>query len=235
MAVAISAPTTAVASTSNATTYSLGSFTPTANALLIVMVFCTGLSAGSNMSNTGTALTWTPITNSVISSNGITYDTNDQARMYMAQVPSSVSASVISFNVVGGNGTGCVMICFQITGHNPTFPQAAVVYSAATSTNVTMTVPAKNTNNAYVAGWGGQLGAGSSTPPTSWTENGDVSYNNPTSNGAGAFRAGGETSTSVAFTNTSTNWGAMYVEINEATVGNPAQYANSLMMSGLGT
>ena len=36
MAIAISAPTTAVASTSNATTYALGAFTPAANAILVI-------------------------------------------------------------------------------------------------------------------------------------------------------------------------------------------------------
>jgi hypothetical protein len=126
-------------------------------------------------------------------------------------------------DVTSDAGTACVAYMFSVTGHNAglAVPIRQSITNTATSTNPTVTfAQALNTNNGYVAGWMGALSstnpANVSTPPTGWTEIGDNGLATPTSNASGAFRAGGETGTTIAFTAASTVWGMIAAEIYEA-------------------
>ncbi len=136
--------------------------------------------------------------------------------MFWSRTPATTASMTFAFDCTGDAATGCVIIIFQITGADlfARNPIKQFITGGATSTNATGTFSTGlNTNNGYIAGWGGQLAAGSSTPPTSWTENGDLGYSTPTSNGAGAYRGGENGTTVVTFTNASTNWGFVGAEI----------------------
>lgn len=225
MAIAINEPVAEVASTSNASSYAFGAFTPTANALLVVVVFGAATLAAGTM--TGGSLTWTKIT-SVAYAAGV-----NTAYIFKAQVGGSPSSTTITFDCTGDAATGAIMHCFQVTGHNAGAPVAQFKTNTASSTNATTGTlnRAANTNNGYIAAWSGALGSNVSTPPTSWTETADTSITNPSMNGSAAFRATGETATSFTFTNATTNWGCVFVEINEATQGGPRNGAQFSQVS----
>ena len=59
MALAMSEPIAEVSSGTDGTGFSTGSFTPTANSLLTVMVFASGTTAAGSMS--GGSLSWTKV------------------------------------------------------------------------------------------------------------------------------------------------------------------------------
>lgn len=210
MAIAITAPTPAVASTSNATTYAFAAFTPSANAILVILAFAGGTVAAGSITGGNKDYNWIKTTTKL-------YNTTDTAYMFWSRTPATPASMTFSFDCTGDAATGCVIIIFQITGAdiNTTNPIKQFITGGATSTNATGTfATGLNTNNGYIAGWGGELAAGASTPPASWIENGDVAYTTPAGNAAGAFRAGGEAGTTViTFTNASTAWGYIAAEI----------------------
>jgi hypothetical protein len=208
-ALAITKPTVGIASTSNASSYALGAFTPTANSLLVVFVFATGTVATGTMSGGG--LTWNKITSG-------TYDAGaDTMYAFYAKVGASPASTTITFDCTGDNATGTVLTCIQVTGYdsltaNP-IKQSKVASGSTTNATASFS-SALNTNNGYFIGWGGQLGANSSTPPTNWTETDDLAYTSPAANGTGAYKAGGLSTTGPwTFTNATTNWGWIGVEI----------------------
>lgn len=215
-AIGVSEGVAEISVTTNAATYAFGSFTPTASSTLVVIAFGTGTVDDGAMTNTsGTALTWTRKTSRV-------YNTVDTLYVFWANTPSSTAASVYTVDFTGDNATGCFAYMFVFTGSDilTADPIKQVITNNATSTNATVTfTTALDTLNGYAAGWGGQLGANSSTPPTSWTEIGDTTISNPTANGSAAFRAGGETGTTYTFTNASTAWGMAAVEVYVAGAG----------------
>lgn len=215
-AIGVSEGVAEISTTTNAATYAFGSFTPTASSTLVVIAFGTGTVDDGAMANTsGTALTWTRKTSRV-------YNTVDTLYVFWANTPASTGASVYTVDFTGDNATGCFAYMFVFTGSDITTadPIKQVISNNATSTNATVTfASALDTLNGYAAGWSGQLGANSSTPPTSWTEIGDTTISSPTANGTAAFRAGGETGTTYTFTNASTAWGAVAVEVYVAGAG----------------
>jgi hypothetical protein len=215
--VAVSEPVVEFTGSQNQTTYPFGSFTPTANATLVIIAAATGTVDDGNITNTsGTALTWTRI-------GSRNYNTVDTIYAWWARTPGSTAASVYTVDFTGDPATGCNAVIFQITGADQTTsnPVRQFIFNNATSTNATTGTlgSATLTGSALVAGWGGTLAANSSTPPTSWTEIADVGYSTPTANGSGAYRAGGGTATSYSFTNASTPWGLAFVEIYASGAG----------------
>ncbi len=213
MALAVSEPVAEVLSTSNAATYSFGSFTPTAGALLVVMAFCTGsTTAGTVANSVGTAFTWTR-------ADGTVYNTTDLAEVFWAKVPASPGAITVTYTKGGaGNATGCCLVIFQITGTNVALRQSKA--NAATAANPTCTfTSAMQTGNAYCAGFGMPRNPPTSAPPTSWTEIADGGYTTPASGCSAAYRNGGETGSTVTFTSLSAAYGMVAVEVWEA----PAQ------------
>lgn len=211
MAISISEPVAETADTSNTNTYTLGAFTPTANALLVVFAFATGTVAAATM--TGGGMQWFRVASQL-------FNTTDTAYVFVAQAPASPSSTTVTFDCTGDNATGCILMAFQVTGHNPFVPIKQVVTGAnAGSANPALTVGTMNTNNGYCAGFGMPRNPPTSAPPTSWTEIADIGVNLPAQGGTGAFRAGGETGTTVTFTSSSAAWGAVFIEIWEATLG----------------
>lgn len=212
MPIAITEPTVEILSTANATSYAMGAFTPTANALLVVMVFATGtVAAAPTMS--GGSLLWERIGAAQL------YNSTDTAYCFIAQAPASPTSATITFDCTADAATGAMMHVFQITGHNSFQPLKQIVTATGTGANPTFTVAAANTANGYMGGFGINRAAPASTPPASWTETADTGYTSPAAGGTAAFRAGGETGTSFVFTTAAGNWAGYFVEINEAAIG----------------
>lgn len=209
MAFAASEPVAGVASTSNNTTYSLGSFTPTAGALLFVEVSTSGNDNDGSISNTGTSLTWNRVA-TVLTGAGGGFST----RLFWAVVPASVSASVITFTPSGGI-SGCLMSIIQVTGQNPgsnPIRQYTTTNGTGTSPNPTMAAAMK-TENAYVL-CGGIEGITTITDPSGWTRTQADFYIAPSTAAGMFYRLGGESGASVSYSfSSSVPYAVIMVEI----------------------
>lgn len=215
MAIACTEPVAEIVSTSNASTYDFASFTPTASALLVVIAMVRGsVGVGTMVNVSGTSLTWTRKTAFAWNAGA------DTMYVHWAKVPASTVASVYRVDTGADGGTGCIAYMYQFTGHDAVTsdPIKQIATNAAATANPVATfATALNTNNGYCAGWEGALSSANpanvSAPPVSWTEVGDNGFATPTTNGSGAFRAGGETGTTVTFTAGATTYGIIAVEV----------------------
>ncbi len=228
MAIAVSRPIAGSFDTANASSYSMSAFTPSANSLLVVFV-AVSTSALAAPTMTGGSLTWVR----QVVSTGI-----DSLYLFYAIVGGSPVSTTITFDCTGDAGTGCIMMMAQYTGHDTTTPIRQTKNAGPTSsTNATVTFDsALLTANGYFIGWGGQLSsATNSVPPGGWTEGDDSIYSTPSRNGASAYRAGGETTAGpFTFTNSSTNWAALGVEVNVDSGGGGAPTVRQFSALGVG-
>ena len=211
-------------STTNAADYDFASFTPTANATLVVIAAVrTTVAAGAMSTVSGTSLTWTRKTSGTFNAGA------DTIYIYWANTPSSTAASVYRVSVTGDNGAGIGAVLYVCTGSDLTTadPLKTAIINSATSTNPTTgTITAMSTTNSYMALWMGGLSSSNpanvSTPPSSgggWSESSDAGFGTPTTNHSAAFRNGGETGTSISFTANSTTWGLGFVEVYNSGAG----------------
>ncbi len=233
-AIGVTEPVAEIVSTSNTATYDFGSFTPSTSSTLVIIAFGSGTVDDGAITNvSGTALTWTRKTS-------VTYNAGtDTAYVFWANTGGSTAASVYRVDFTGDNATACIAYFFQFTGSDlvTADPIRQAKTNAATSTNATSGTLASAlvTTNGYAAGWGGQLSstnpANVSTEPSSWTEIGDNGIGTPTSNATAAFRAGGETATSITFTNASTSWGFILVEVYAAGAGPTEIHRRSIIIN----
>ena len=186
--VAISEPTVEIASTSNATSYAMGAFTPSANSVLVVMVFASGTVAAGSM--TGGSLTWQKLGTQL-------YNTTDTAYLFWAAVGASPASTTITFSCTGDAATGAMLHVFQFTGVDTINPIRQWRVAAGTAANPAWTLMMPMlTGSGYGAGFGVNRSAPASTAPTSWTETADTGYSTPASGGTAAYRATGETASS---------------------------------------
>lgn len=207
MAISITRPIAPTAVTTNTTSYSTASSTPSANALLVVLVFATATVAEGTM--TGFGLNWYKLSSSTISGSTV--------YVFWAKTGASPATDVITFDCTGDAATGCFIVSHEVSGHDQftRIPIRQFVFNAnAASTNATGTfASALNTNNGYIAAYAGSLGAGVSTVPTGWTQSSDGAILTPTANFFSGRRSTGETGSTITFTNPSTGWLFVGVEI----------------------
>jgi len=223
MAFAVTEPVAELATTTNATSYALGAFTPAANSVLAVLVFATNTIASGTM--TGGGLTWTQRTSQL-------YNLLHTAYLFTASVGASPSSTTITFDCTGDAASGCVMMAFQVTDADTIVPVRQVQPGSGALGNPSVTFPTTLlTVNAYIAGFGIPRNPPASTPPASWTEVADTGYGTPTSGATGAYRATGETGTTVTFTSALGNWGMIAVEINIREHGNLSQTLGAVTLS----
>lgn len=207
MAISITRPITPIGVSTNLTSYSTASSTPSANALLVVLVFATATVAEGSM--TGFGLKWYKYSTAVISGSTI--------YIFWAKTGDSPATDVITFDCTGDAATGCFIVAYEVTGHDhfTKIPIKQAVFNAnAASANANGTfTSALDANNGYVAGYAGSLGSGVSTAPTGWTQSSDGGITSPTANFFTARRATGESGSTITFTNPSTSWLFAGVEI----------------------
>lgn len=206
--VAVSEPIVEISSTANAGTYAFGSFTPTANAALVILAYGSGTVGVGSVSNTCSCLSdWTRFATTTYNAGA------DTAYAYIARANSSTSASVITVSTGADNATGMVAAIFSITGQEGMYIRQFKT-SATTAANPTVTLDiALDTNSAYAAGFGMPRNPPTSTAPASWTETMDAGQGTPAQGAAAAFRAGGETGTTITFTSASAAYGMLAVEV----------------------
>lgn len=212
--VTVTSPATSISSNTDANTYSFASFTPSAGAILVVFVVATGTSQNNpTITNTGTTLTWTLKTFQIVSTTGY--------YIFWTRVPATVSASVITFNCAADQPDGINMAIHSFAGTNrfssDPLIQAKISTSATTSTNATITFDqALRPRSGYVVGWSGLFtGNNNSTAPTGFTETNDQGRATPARNFSTARRSGGlSIAGPIAFTNASTTWMVMGVEVD---------------------
>jgi len=108
-----------------------------------------------------------------------------------------------------------VMQIFSFTGADLLAPIAQSASNAAAAANPVATFPnAMKTLNGYCAMFGNTVNPPGATIPASWTQNANTGYITPAAGGQGAYRAGGETGTTVTFTVASSTYGIVAVEVN---------------------
>jgi hypothetical protein len=206
MAIAVTVPTAAVAFTTNVTSYALGAFTPTGNAILVFIVTATGTVDPGTVTDT-LGLKWIKIASQL-------YDAVDTIYAFYAITPAAPGSDTITFNCAGDAATGCVLQIFQFTGADLITPIVQSAKNAVTGANPVATFKqAMQTLNGYCAVFGNQTNPPGATIPTSWTQNASTGYITPTAGAQGAYRAGGETITTVTFTLASQAYGMIAVEV----------------------
>lgn len=206
MALAISEPTAEATDNSDGTSYApLAAYTPTANALQVVMVAAAGTTAAGTM--TGGGMTWTRQVSQASGAGTTVY-------IFTAQAGASPSSCDPTFDCTGDGATGVTMAVLEVTGHNSSSPIAQVGTGAANAANPVATMAgAMNTNNAYIGAVGVNRAAPAYTPPGSWTETCDTGHTTPNGGMEVAYRIGGETGTTVTWTGSSGNYAAAVIEI----------------------
>lgn len=212
--VTITSPATSVNSNTDATTYSFGSFTPTAGSILVVFVVATGtVQTNPTITNTGTTLTWTLDVAQIVSGAGY--------YIFWARVPATVSASIVTFNCATDGPDGINMSIFSCANTNrfssDPLIQTKISTTGTTSTNATITFDkVLRPRSGYIVAWAGLFtGNNNSTAPTGFTEVGDLGRTTPARNFSAATRNGGLTTAGpITFTNASTTWVVMGAEVD---------------------
>lgn len=220
MAIAISEPVAEVANTANQDTYSTGSYTPTANALQVVLIAATGTNVDNGV--TGGGMTWR---------NAGGFIGTAVYAIYWAQADGAPGATTVTFDSTGGTPSGCMMAVFEVTGHNANNPiNQTATLTGLGATAPTLTFPANlKTANGYAA-FAINLTNTASTSgivgPLNWTETANIAFNTPTTGMQAGYRAAGETTDTITWAGVSaTAWRTFGVEINEASNGNEHPYA----------
>lgn len=206
--VAISEPVAELVSSTDTTSYAMTAYTPTANSIQVVYVFASGTVAAGTM--TGGSLTW--IKAGSVASNGGA----DTTYVFYARVGASPASTAPTFDCTGDAATGVVLTAFQLTGVHWANPLRQLKTGAATAANpsVTMNIALK-TGNGYTVGAQVPRNPATYTPPASWTEIADTGHTTPTKGAEAAFRAGGETGTTVTLTGASGAYGMIVAEWNQ--------------------
>jgi hypothetical protein len=211
--IGVSEPVAEISSTANSATYAFGAFTPTAGSVLVIIAHLSG-TATTTATVTG-GLIWTQKC-------AVTFNTTDRTYVLWAKVPTAPGSLTFTIDVTGDNATGAIAGMFQFTGADivtrDPIRQCATNATTAADPVATFAV-AMNTNNGYAAGFGMPRNPPTSTQPASWTETYDAGQNLPPQGGSGAFRAGGETGTTVTFTSASAAYGIAAVEVYVAGAG----------------
>lgn len=212
MAIATAEAVGELLSTANAATYDFAAFTPSANALLVVMSRATATAVGAII-DTGALLTWTE---------RYADRTTPTILCYSAQVGGSPASTTIREDSTGDNATACTAVAFSITGHN----QANPIRQLKVATGIASTAPtvifdaAVLTTNSVIAACITSTNPPAQTEPLNWTEIADGGVDTPSVGIQACYRNTGETLQTIAWVSTSASaWTVIAVEINEASVG----------------
>lgn len=190
-----------LAVTTNAATYTTGSFTPAVDDLLLLFAVVTGtVDAGDVSDSLGG--TWTFITNSVKAASA------DRAYCFIRNALSNGAALTVTMDVTGDNGTGCVIAVARISGMTRTGAnasrQSAIQSNQAAGTPAPSFPAACLTENATLGFVANATNPAGMTPPTDWTELvADTGYNTPTTGGEYVVRNSGFTGTTITWGNAS--------------------------------
>lgn len=212
--IAITRPVAGLANSNNNTIYTMAQFAPAQNALLVLIVAAatTVLTDPTVINSTGTAMTWTLEASSVIAGNGY--------YIFWTKTGNVTGNIAVRFSCVGDAAQGIKMSLHQVIGYNNTIAnpiRQTIITGESSSANPTITFDrALRPSNAYIVGWVGNVNNTSSTPPTGWAESDDISHNAPNFKLSTARLATGlSTNDPISFTNASTTWVGIGIEIRK--------------------
>lgn len=203
----------ATPSTTNASSYASGAFTPAAGDLLVAFVVASGTIAAGSMTDSQ-GLGWTKIAQS-FKGGGV-----DSLYLFISNALAAASSMMVTFDCTGDAATGAVVSVARVSGVTRTGVSAAL--QSQESNNVAAgNTPAPTFDVSVLTGNPtlGVVGNGANpaglTPPTNWTEQNDTGYNNPTTGSEYVSRDSGFTGTTMTWGSSSaTAHGAIIVEID---------------------
>lgn len=224
----------ATASTSNASSYASGSFTPAVNDLLVGKVVASGTQALDATLTDSVGGTWTLI------STARKGTSTDMCYVYVrtALIASAV-AMTVTFTCTSDAATGAVVIVSSVSGMTRT--GAAAVRQFDIEENRGATTPACTfpaaclTGNPVIGVVGNGANPATLTPPTGWTEGVDTGFTTPACGAESAFINSGFTGTVVTWGSASGSvWGAIVIELDTSspTVDLDATSAGSSTLAG---
>lgn len=201
------------ASTSNATTYASGAFTPVAGDLLVVFVRAGATTATGTMTGS-TGLTFTKVDHALFASSA------HRVYCFVSNSGAAASSQTVTFDCTGDTADGAVVHVLRVNGMG-VFGASAVRQSAKTENNAGGGAPVATFASAAQSGnpTMGCVGNGANpatlTPPTNWAEASDTGYGTPTSGSEVVHRSSGFTTSTITWGSTSASaFGVLTVELN---------------------
>lgn len=186
------------ASTSNAASYTTGSFTPAANDLLVVTVVASASIAAGSVTNSS-GITFTKITSALKNLSA------DTIYLFVANSLATAVSQTCTFDCTGDSATGAIVNVARLAGMTRT--GASAVRQSAIANNKAAGIPTVTlgtislTGNPLIGVVGNATNPAGLTPPATWTEQNDTGYITPT--------AGSEYATvNSGFVNTVITWGS---------------------------
>jgi len=204
------------ASTSNATSYASGAFTPAANDLLVAFVTASGTIATGTMTDSQN-LGFVKVTSALKNSSA------DTIYLFVAKNLANAKSMTVTFDCTGDAATGAIIQVVRISGMNRTGLNAILQFAmqenqAAAGTPAPAFGAAAQTGNPTLGVVGNSTNPATMTAPTGWTENDDAGYITPTTGAEYVVRDSGFTGTTVTWGSTSASaFGAVIVELDTTT------------------
>jgi hypothetical protein len=210
----------ATASTTNASSYASGSFTPAAGELLVAFVRAGATAAAGTMTDSQ-GLGWTKIGEAAFATSA------HRVYCFIANNFAAASAMTVTFDCTGDAADGAVVFVSGISGMTRT-GSLAVKQSKAAANQASGGTPevifdaACDTANPTLGCAGNSTNPATLTAPGSWTEQSDTGYNTPASGAEYVTRDSGFTGTTVTWGSTSGSaFGVFAVELDTSAIPGP--------------
>lgn len=206
-------------STSNATSYTSGSFTPANGELLVCGVVATATAAAAPTLSDSLGGTWTLAATAPW--NGTT---NTIYFFVRTALIGTGAAMTVTFDCTGDAATGAAIEVAGVSGMTKTgataLLQSAANKNGAATTPATTFAAAAQTGNPTLVFLGSATNPPGVTVPTGWTQQDNTGYATPTTGSQYVSRDSGYTGTTITWGSTSASlWGALAVELDASGSG----------------
>lgn len=200
--------------TTDGTSFASGSFTPTANDLLVVFVAAMGTVAAAPTMTDSQGLGFTRITSFLWNVS--------TARLYLfvADALAAASSMTVTFDCTGDDATNCQIVVAGVSGMTAV-GSAAVVQSSGQHNGANGATPAPVfagscvTTNPTLGAVADTRNPAAETAPTDWTELADTGIDTPTGGLEYVKRASGFTGTTITWGAAAGNrWASLIVELD---------------------
>lgn len=214
-----------LSSTTNASVYTTGSFTPVASDLLVAIVYSSDTTIDSGFT-TSAGLIFTQVAKVPVRASV------DTMYVFIAQSLAAASAQTASFDCTGDAATGALIDVYAVSSMTRTGRFA--VRQSISVANHAAGIPAPAfsasalTGNPTLGGVANATSPATMTPPTSWTEGSDHGYATPTTGLETVFRNSGFTGTTVTWGSSSASaYSAVIFELDTSTYTAPTVALNA--------
>lgn len=207
MAVAFTSSGGGGASSTDTTSYAGLTATPAAGDLLLCFVVASDTVAAGTMTGTWT---WTLLKSFTFNGGA------DTVYVFYAFADSATSTTP-TFDCTGDTATGAIVYWLRVTGSYgqkvPVIRQFKTATGNGANPSVTLDY-APLTENGCVGIYGKKTVNGTGSSPTSWTTAFSLAYSTPNTRQVVSYRASGETSATITWTQANAgNWGVLVLEL----------------------